>query len=423
MDAAVLTLIILGVSLILFVSEVLPMGITAFLVSLTLYLSHIIDAKTLFGSLANTNVVIVVAMCVIGKAFFNTGMAYKTGRLITRFTKSERWLTIAIMMVSGIMSGFLSNTGTVAVLMPVVIGIARVRNIQPIKLLIPLTTAATIGADLSIAGSPGNLIAKSTIEQMSNGTLTVSFFEYSKIGVPLLVIVTLFMGLVGYKLIPDREADSSIVVESTNYDNVPVWKANLSLAVLAVTIIGMVLSDSIKWLPPLHIIASMGAAFLVVTGVLSQKEAFDSIEMQVVFLVAFMLPLGTALSTTGAGKMLANMVIQITGKNSPLLLLTVLYTLTWIMTQFMSNTATCTLLCPVGWQIAEAMGADPRAVVIAILIASSAAVCTPLAIPANAMIMGPSNIRFKDFIVPGLATSLVCAVISIILLPIFYPFY
>ena len=77
----------------------------------------------------------------------------------------------------------------------------------------------------------------------------------------------------------------------------------------------------------------------------------------------------------------------------------------------------------ISWTIAETIGADPRAVVIAVFIASSVAVCTPMAIPANAMILGPGNVRFKDFLVPGLAVSAVCFVVSMILLPIFYPFY
>lgn len=140
-------------------------------------------------------------------------------------------------------------------------------------------------------------------------------------------------------------------------------------------------------------------------------------------LVAFMVPLGTALNDTGAGKMIADAVISVTGQSSPMIIIASLWILTWALTQVMSNTAACTLLCPIAWTIAESLGADPRAVVIAVFIASSVAVCTPMAIPANSMIIGPGNVRFKDFLKPGLAVSLVCFIVSMILLPIFYPFY
>lgn len=93
------------------------------------------------------------------------------------------------------------------------------------------------------------------------------------------------------------------------------------------------------------------------------------------------------------------------------------------LTQVMSNTATCALFCPIGWTIAKTLGADPRAVVIAILIASSVAVCTPLAIPANSMILEPGGLRFKDFFKPGICLSALAFVVSMALLPILYPFY
>lgn len=422
MSPAILTLLILVAAVILFVSELLPMGLTALLVALSLYFTGIIDASTLFGQLNNSNVILIVAMCVVGEAYFQTGMAYKTGQIITKVAKTERSLIIAVMLVGGIMSGFLSNTGTVAVLMPIVVGIAQSRNIKPIKLLIPLTAAATIGADISLAGSPGNLIAKSTVEELSGGVLTFGFFEYAKIGIPLLLVSVVVMGLFGHRLIPDREAGTQ-VEQKTDYSDIPAWKGKVTLVVLVLAIAGMVLTDYLDFLPPLHIIATVAACILVITGVLTQKQAFAAFEMQVVFLLVFMLPLGTALSKTGAGEMIANAIISVTGNSGAFVLMAALWLLTWVLTQFMSNTAACTLLCPIAYQIAQTMGADPRAVVIAVFIGSSVAVCTPLAIPANAMIMGAGNVKFKDFIAPGLAVSAACFVVSMILLPIFYPFY
>lgn len=185
----------------------------------------------------------------------------------------------------------------------------------------------------------------------------------------------------------------------------------------------MVLTDYVDFLPPMHVTACCGAIVLVLFGVLSQKEAFASFEMLTVFMLAFMMPLRTALNDTGAGKMIADAVISVTGQSSPMIIMASLWILTWALTQVMSNTAACTLLCPIAWTIAESLGADPRAVVIAVFIASGVAVCTPMAIPANSMIIGPGNVRFKDFLKPGLAVSLVCFIVSMILLPIFYPFY
>lgn len=422
MSQAAVTLIILVVAIVLFVSDKLPMGLVAFMVPVALYFTGIIEADDIFSCVINTNVILILGMCVIGAAFFKTGMAYKTSQFLLRYTKSERGLILVVTLLSGIMSGFVSNSGTVAVLLPIVLGIAVSSNIKPIKLLLPLVIGATIGADVTIIGSPGNLIAKNTIEEFSNGTMTVSFFEYAKIGIPMLIVVAVFLALFGSKLINDRDAGDA-TEEAPDYSSIPKWHGILTVVVLILTVVGMVLTDYVDFLPPMHITACCGAIVLVLFGVLSQKEAFASFEMLTVFMLAFMMPLGTALNDTGAGKMIADAVVSLTGQAHPLIIMASLWILTWALTQVMSNTAACTLLCPIGWTIAESLGADPRAVVIAVFVASSVAVCTPMAIPANSMIIGPGNVKFKDFIVPGLAVSAVCFIVSMILLPIFYPFY
>lgn len=419
---AIITLIILVAAIILFVSDRLPMGLVAFCVPLVLYFAGVIEAEDIFASIVNDNVLLILGMCVVGAAFFKTGLAYMTSQLMLKRTTSQKGLMVVVFLLSGIMSGFVSNSGTVAILIPIVMGIARGAEIMPIKLLLPLVAGATIGADISIIGSPGNLIAKNTIEEFSNGTMTVSFFEYAKIGIPMLLAVGVLFYFFGDKLINDREAEDKKSA-AQDYSNIPKWQREFTLVVMVLTIIGMVAKDYVSFLPPIHITACCGAAVLVLAGVLSQKEAFASFETLTVFMLAFMIPLGNALNDTGAGKMIADGVISLTGNSSPFILMAALWILTWALTQVMSNTAACTLLCPIAWTIAETLGADPRAVVIAVFIASSVAVCTPMAIPANSMIIEPGNVKFKDFLKPGFAISAVCFVVSMILLPIFYPFY
>jgi len=424
MSPAIITLIILVVAIALFVSDKLPMGLIAFMVPIALYFTGVIEVEEIFSSIVNANVILIVAMCVLGAAFFKTGLAYKTSQMLLKYTKTEKGLMVVVFLVGGIMSGFVSNSGTVAVLLPIVMGIAVGSNIKPIKLLMPLVFGATIGADISIIGSPGNLVAKSTIEELSNGTMSIAFFEPAKIGIPLVAATAIFLYFFGSRLIPDREAGSlGSGSDENDYSNIPSWHRNLTLIVFVLAITGMVAADYVSFLPPMHITASCAAIVIVLAGVLTQKEAFASFETLTVFMLAFMMPLGNALNNTGGGKMIADAVIKLTGNSGVMIVMASLWLLTWALTQVMSNTAACTLLCPVGWTIAESIGADPRAVVIAVFIASSIAVCTPMAIPANSMIIGPGNVKFKDFLKPGLAVSAVCFVVSMILLPIFYPFY
>ncbi|HCT3955076.1 SLC13 family permease [Klebsiella pneumoniae] len=422
MSPAIITLLILVVAIIIFISDRLPMGLVAFMVPMALYFFGVIGVKDIFASIVNENVILIIAMCVLGAAFFKTGLAWQSSKILLKYAKTERSLSVLIFMISGVMSAFVSNSGTVAVLIPIVLGIAGTSQIKPIKLLMPLVFGATIGADISIIGSPGNLIAKNTIETFSKGNLSVPFFEYAKIGIPLMIACALLLFFFGSRLIPDRDGHEQSDVQM-DYSHIPEWHKLLTLIVFVLAILGMVATDYVKFLPPIHIIACCAAIVLVLTGVLNQKETFNSFETLTVFMLAFMMPLGAALNSTGAGEMIARAVISVTGNSGVIVIMASLWILTWALTQVMSNTAACTLLCPVGWTIARSIGADPRAVVIAIFIASSVAVCTPMAIPANSMIIGPGNVKFKDFLKPGLAISFVCFIVSMILLPVFYPFY
>lgn len=203
-----------------------------------------------------------------------------------------------------------------------IIGICARTGIKPVKLLIPLTIAATIGADISMIGSPGNLVANSAIQEYSGGAMSFGFFEYSKLGIPLLLGSILFLYFFGYKLIPDRDA-GEYTDTGKDYSGVPAWKGKLTMAVMVLTILAMVFEKSIGI--PLHISACIGAILLVITGVISQKEAFGSFEMVVVFLLAFMLPLSSAMESSGASQMLTDAVLSVAGNSGPMVLLPIFY--------------------------------------------------------------------------------------------------
>jgi len=392
------------------------------MVPVSLYFCGVIEAKEIFAPLVGQSIILVVAMSVMGAALFKTGMAERIGRALFRFCPGERSLMLVVTLFSGVVSAFVSNTGTVAILIPIIMGAAASHRIRPSRLLIPLTAGATLGGNISVIGSPGNLIAKETIEKLSDGAMGVKFFEYAGVGIPLLVAAAVFYALVGPKVLPAKGGDKC-VQERKGGVTVQPWKGWFTVVALVATVAAMIGADYVKWLPPMHITACVGAIAVVLFRVLSQKEAFAAFDMQAVFLLSFMTPLGGAMMKTGAAQKIADLVVGVGGGHGPLVMMAVLWLTVWALTQVMSNTATCALFCPIGWTIAKTLGADPRAVVIAILIASSVAVCTPLAIPANSMILEPGGLRFKDFFRPGICLSALGFVLSMVLLPILYPFY
>lgn len=420
MSQTTITLLFLVFAIVSFILEKIPLGLTASICALGLTLTGILDVSTTFSQYVNSNVILCVGMFVVGQALFETGMANKIGGLVTRFAKTEKTLIIAIMVIAGVMSGFLSNTGTAAVLIPVVCGIADESGYSRSHLLMPLVFAAALGGNLSIIGAPGNLMGVNALQEMG---IKTSFFMYAPIGIPMLLIGILYFVCFGYKLLSQNQNEAAQnLEEQKDFSNVPKWKRIISLVVLIVVIFAMIFEELIGI--SIQLSACLGALFLVLTGVLTEKEALNSIDLKVVLLFGGSLSLAKALDVTGAGSMIADKIVGLLGSNpNPILLLLVIFLVTCVLTNFMSNTATTALMIPIAVSLANSLGADPRSVVIATVIAGSCAYATPIGMPANTMVVGLGGYKFKDYVKSGLPLILVSFAICMILLPILFPFY
>lgn len=154
MSATTITLLFLLFAVIMFVLEKIPLGVTSMIVCIGLVVTGVLDIKTAFAGFIDSNVILFVAMFIVGGALFETGMANKIGGIVTKFAKTERMLDRSHYGHRRIMSGVLSNTGTAAVLIPVVIGIAARSGYKRSRLLMPLVFAAAMGGNLSLIGAP-----------------------------------------------------------------------------------------------------------------------------------------------------------------------------------------------------------------------------------------------------------------------------
>lgn len=421
MSPTTITLIFLAFAVVMFVTEKIPLGVTSMIVCIGLVITGVLNVNDAFSGFINSNVILFVAMFIVGGALFETGMANEIGSLVTKFAKSERGLIVAIMVIVGVMSGFLSNTGTAAVLIPVVIGIAAKSGYKRSRLLMPLVFAAAMGGNLSLIGAPGNMIAQSALEPLG---LSFGFFEYAVVGLPILIVGILFYATIGFRILPnhDTEEDDSIFDETQEFRSVPKWKKILSLVILIATLVGMIFEEKIG--VKLCITGGVGALLLILTGVISEKDALKSIDLKTIFLFGGTLSLAKALEVTGAGELIADKVIGALGDHpSPIFFTLVVFLLCCAMTNFMSNTATTALMAPICLSIAQGMGADPRAVLMACVIGGSCAYATPIGMPANTMVVGAGNYKFIDYAKSGLPLIVIATVISMIILPIAFPFY
>ena len=430
MDPAITTLCVLAVAAFLFVTELIPLAVTAMAACTALGILGVLPSKQVYAGLSNSTVVLFGGMFVIGAAMFKTGLAEAVGLwVVNKAGTKEVPLMGAIMVVTIALSAVSSNTGTVACLMPVIIGIAQAANIPASKELMPLAVAANVGGTITMIGTPPNVIVTGALS--AAGLPSFGFFEFALIGVPLSVIVLVYMLTIGRKTIPVKNAGAmdAAAVEAAKKeagagdDNAPKSKTKMWISGLILLGVVAAMALNLKTVP-LQTAAVTGAILCVITGCLKEKEAYAGIDWVTIFLFAGMLSVATAMDKTGAGKLIADTVVGMMGEHpNPIVLCAVLYLISNVLTQFMSNTASAALLAPIGISIAQSIGADPKPVLMSIGIAASMAFATPMATPPNTLVLGPGGFSFNDYVKVGVPLCIITFVASVVIIPIFWPFF
>ena len=421
MSPAIKCLILLAVVALFFVTELIPLAITAMGGAIACGLLGFIPAKQVFTGLSNSTVVLFGGMFVVGASMFYTGLAQKIGTQVVKMCgTSETGLMFGLMTVATLLSSCLSNTGTCACLLPVALGICSAAKIPASRQLMPLALACGWGGIITMVGTPPNIIAVGAMN--AAGLESFGFFEFAWIGIPISVAGMLYMMFIGKYLLPKAELDADQEIEqeieATSQDST---KQIISGVILAVVI--FVMAIGVKGIS-LEMAAVVGALVCVLTGCLTEKQAYASIDWVTIFLFAGMMPVSTAIDKTGAGKLIAEWTVGLMGGSpSPMVVTAVLFILSAGLTQFMSNTASAALLCPIGISIAQALGADPKAVVMAITVAASCAFATPVGTPPNTLVLGPGNYKFMDYVKCGTGLVVVCFAVCLVVIPIVWPFF
>jgi di/tricarboxylate transporter len=160
----------------------------------------------------------------------------------------------------------------------------------------------------------------------------------------------------------------------------------------------------------------------VILNVMTMEQAYRVIDWRIIFLVAGMLPLGMAMTKTGATALFAEALTGIVGPFGPQALLLGLLALTVLLSQAMKGAAVSAVIAPIAIQAAVQIGVDPRAMAMGVALATSMAFVTPLGHPVNILMMGPGGYRFKDFFKVGLPLTVLLFIIVLVILPIFWPF-
>ncbi len=201
-----LVLLILGAAIVLFASERLRVDVVAMMVLLTLLLTGLITAEEAFSGFSSPAVITVWAIYIVSAGLMYTGIADFLGRRIMRVSGAEEWRLILVIMVTvGVMSAFMNNIGATAVLLPAVVAIGRSANIPASRLLIPLAYGSLLGGVTTLIGTPPNLLVSQALA--AAGYEPFSLFDYTPMGLIVMVSSIAFMVLIGRHLLPSRTPD------------------------------------------------------------------------------------------------------------------------------------------------------------------------------------------------------------------------
>ncbi|MCI8455083.1 MAG: citrate transporter [Lachnospiraceae bacterium] len=421
MSSSTVAILITVFTMVLFFSNRLPMSVVACMSSLSMgILIPEMKLSQIYSGFGSSAIVMVAGMCIVGDALFQTGVAQKIGAKIaaTAIAKNERLFIAVLVAICTAMSAFLSNSGTIAMWMPIIASIAAGSKgkIRSKMVIFPAGTACIVGGACTLVGSTSQNTANSILIGYAGFEEGLGVFEMSRVMAPLAVLQILFWATIGYTLLektlkpgsPDFNKNNSfanpVYASESSDSSIPAWKGSLSVVVLVACIVGFILTGIPPFKNYLNIanVALLGATILFASGCIPVKSTLSQLPWDVLICIGAINGLGAGLDASGGGKIIADFVLNLFGgESASLIVLTVVITLlSSVLTLFMQNVSVAAILTPICISMALNLSISPIPWVTVIAIGTNLAVATPIGTAVNMQIL-PAGYTFKDFLKIG----------------------
>lgn len=213
-----------------------------------------------------------------------------------------------------------------------------------------------------------------------------------------------------------QESENVLLIEGIEHSLRFPKQAPLALGIMLGVVVGSALG-----LFPIATMAVFGALLMLLLGCIRLSDAMNALEGPVLFLLAGTIPLGLAMEKTGMASWIAENLTQLIGPWGPLVMISALYLLSNVLTEFFSNNATAVLLTPITLVVAQSMGIDPKPLLVAITFGASASFATPIGYQTNTIVFGPGGYKFSDFTRIGLPLNILLWLTASVLIPMIWP--
>lgn len=424
MPHSVLAILILLIVVCAFVLQKFPVSVAALLGALAMMAFGILTPSEAISSFGSDAVIMVAGVMVIGNAVFESGLAERLGDAILRFrpaARSERCFMVIILALIAFLSAFMSNTAAVAMFMPLVSSVARASKgrIKKKNLFMAMGIASILGGNCTLAGSTPQLTAQGILEN-TPGVRTLTFFELAYIGVPLVLLMLFYYATVGATLQekvflfpePVEEGPGREIRENRDTGHKALLSGIILLSCMAAFAAGVF---------SLGTVALLGACLCILTGCITCRKAFQSMDWSTITVLAGAMGFSKGLQKSGAVDLIAERMLALFGgpEANPALMCAALIILASILGNVMSHTATVAVLTPIAISLAAALSTQPITYVIGVVIGSNLAFATPIATPPLTMTLC-AGYRFLDYSKVGGALNVVTVLFAAAAIPVIY---
>lgn len=426
MSPATISFIILAITIILFFTEKLPLCVTAMLAAIAMGVFGIISWSEVFSGMSNSITMFLIGCGILGAAYFSTGLADVIGYTILKYGNrlNEKRLVLLLYIIGFVTSAFFNGAMIVAIMFPIIDALSHSSGgkISRKQLYFPTAVSTVIGSNITTIGSTSMMLAVSLLATSEYG-YSISFFEPFLIGIPAIAAVFLIYMTFGCKMqehvfdFPDLPPELDDVEQEAFCSCGKLTKHQWIVVVVTLLCIGSLIAGF-----DYGAAGFIAASVLIVSGCIDIKHAFKSVSWEVVFLVVGSLGIAKGLSASGASIIIADFTLRIFSgiAGSAAGMCIVILFLATLLSNFMSNGATVSIVVPIALSISSALGAAGTPFVLAAAIGANISVSTPIAVTQVTMSCA-AGYRFKDLLkMGGFINMIAFAVTAIALLLVYY---
>lgn len=422
MEQSTIALIIIAITIVLMVTEKIPLISSVILCGIAMHLAGILKLNETYTYYGSVTVVFLVGMMIISNGLFETGVAQSIGKWLfqSKLVKSERLLIFAITIVTGLLSGFLSNSAVTAMMIPLVASVAVRSNglIKQKNILLAVGAAATVGGSITLSGAAPQVVAQGLLETAGDMP-TMTYFQMAPIGLVLTLVTALYFATIGYSISKRVLTFDDVIDETVLIDDKTVfvqWKKTVILIVTCLVVLGFVLEFK-----NIAFVAMTGAIILVASKTIDVRNSLRNVDWNTVIILGAAQSMARGLEVSGAGKVIADGILNLFGGPTAAAasIMCALVVIAVILTQVMSNTACVAMMGPIVITLARTMDINVMYFLIPLVVGAGCAVATPIATPCMTQVL-VGGYRFRDYMKVGVPLGVILAIVLFLCAPVFY---